>query len=239
MAKRYWQNPEVAAVPLLFAIQDFSSPQSLIHTRSAFENYVYGYEHDWERDEQGNVKIIPRKLTSHRWGAKEIPSGFFDQPETENVSAILFSNSGTIAKFNRMGFLAGFGSKRVHLTRIGTAVDLDPKAVKPLVFEQSLDDPEYRENWREGIDIWHNPEATRPMAEQFLPHVAHHEQFGRRPHITSSAGAAPVRFVDSPHARRMKPQRSGRKFESRRLRDGLIVLTSVPRSPYLRKLRFL
>jgi hypothetical protein len=46
-------------------------------------------------------------------GQKVIPSGFFDLPGPENVSAVLFSNSGTISKFNRMGVVAGFGSRRV------------------------------------------------------------------------------------------------------------------------------
>jgi hypothetical protein len=35
-----------------------------------------------------------------------------DLPDAENVSAVLFSNSGTIAKFNRVGALPGFGSSR-------------------------------------------------------------------------------------------------------------------------------
>ena len=37
--------------------------------------------------------------------------------EAENVAAVVFSNSGTIAKFNRMGLLAGFGSRRLRLVR--------------------------------------------------------------------------------------------------------------------------
>ena len=35
----------------------------------------------------------------------------FNQPDSEHVSAILFSNAATITKFNRMGKLAGMGGK--------------------------------------------------------------------------------------------------------------------------------
>lgn len=33
---------------------------------------------------------------------KQIPSGFFNLPDAENVSAVLFTNTGTIPKFLRM-----------------------------------------------------------------------------------------------------------------------------------------
>lgn len=174
LAKRYWNLPHVAGTPLLLAVQDFSSPQSMLRSRSAFETYMYGYAHDWERDGDGKLKIIPRKLASHKWGAKEIPSGFFDLPEAENVSAVVFSNSGTISKFNRMGKLAGFGSPRLRLERIGFAVDHDPNATEPEKFRHFVNAPDYTESWSEGLDVWHNPRAKIPLDVQALPTVAHH-----------------------------------------------------------------
>jgi hypothetical protein len=172
--KHYWEKPHVADKPLLFAVEDFSAPGSMIHTRSAFERYIYGYDHEWERDAEGNLIIKPRKVGIHKWGTKEVPSGFFELPGSEHVSAVLFSNSGTIAKFNRIGLLAGFGSERLELVRVGTAVDHDPKATRPLAFERSVRDPAYTEKWSEGIDIWHNPNALLPLDPELLPVVAHH-----------------------------------------------------------------
>jgi hypothetical protein len=102
LAKRYWEQPHMVGIPLLFALQDFSGRRSMTMTRSAFEKYIYGYAHDWERDASGKLIINPRKIGTHRWGTKEIPSGFFDLPEAENVSAVVFSNGGTISKFNRV-----------------------------------------------------------------------------------------------------------------------------------------
>jgi hypothetical protein len=186
LAKRYWDLPHVAGNPLLFAVQDFSAPQSMVRSRSAFETYIYGYDDDWERDADGKLKILPRKVGSHQWGTKEIPSGFFDLPDTEHVSAVLFSNSGTISKFNRMGLKAGFGSPRLRLTRVGTAVDHDPNTVEPKQFRHVVNDPGYAETWCEGLDVWHNPRAKHPISDAALPLAAHHHLLpdGSSQHVT-------------------------------------------------------
>lgn len=174
LAKKYWERPHVAGKPLVIAIQDFSAPQSMVRSRTGFEHYVTGREYGFERRPDGTLNILPRKIGSHRFGAKEIPSGFFDLPNAENVSAVMFSNSGTISKFNRMGLLAGFGSPRLRLIRVGTAVNLDPTAAMPLMFRRSVNDPGYREAWSEGIDVWHNPNARYPIVPDIMPWVAHH-----------------------------------------------------------------
>src|SRR5258708_1280898 len=75
--KKYWEQPHVAGKPLIFAVQDFSSPQSMTRTRSALQRYVYAYEYEWDRDTDGKLRIHPRKISLHRRGAKQIPSGFF------------------------------------------------------------------------------------------------------------------------------------------------------------------
>ena len=82
----------------------------MVHSRSALELYLYGIEHDGHHDGDGKLVITPRQVLEHRWGDKVIPSGFFNQPGAENVSAVFVNNSGTISKFNRMGLLGGFGS---------------------------------------------------------------------------------------------------------------------------------
>ncbi|WP_245436921.1 hypothetical protein [Rhizobium chutanense] len=174
LEKRYWEKPHVGDKPLVFAIQDFSAPGSMVHSRSAFERYIHGYEHDWERRDDGTLVIKPRKIGVHKWRAKEVPSGFFDLPDSEHISAVLFSNSGTISKFNRMGALAGFGSERLRLVRVGTALNHDPNATAPFVFERAVKDPRYKESWAEGIDVWHNPRAVHPLDPNLLPDVAHH-----------------------------------------------------------------
>lgn len=174
LKKKYWENPDVEEKPLVLAIQDFSAPASMTFTRSALPVYLYGYDHEFWYDEKGVLHIDPVKIETHRWGNKEIPSGFFYLDGAENISAVIFNNSGTISKFNRMGKLAGFGSENVCLLRRGTAVNPDPNAAAPYTFVHDVDSPEYSENWVEGMDVFHNPNAIRPIAEWMIPGAAHH-----------------------------------------------------------------
>ena len=141
LLKRYWEREHVAGRPLVFAIHDFQAPMSMLMSRSALPLYLYGYDEDWEHDAAGNLHIHPRKVENHRWGDKVVPSGFFDLPDAENVSAVLFSNSGTISRFDRMGVLAGFGSPRVRLVREGFVLDHDPNATEPKRFRKLVRPP--------------------------------------------------------------------------------------------------
>ena len=103
LRKKYWTKDYVAGAPLVRAIEDFSASGSMIYTGSSLQRYLFGYEHKWEKGPDGTLKITPHRIKEHVWGTKIIPSGFFRLPDVENVSAVVFSNSGTISKFNRMG----------------------------------------------------------------------------------------------------------------------------------------
>lgn len=158
----------------MLGIADFSSPGSMVHTRSALELYLYGVEHGGHHDENGKLVITPRRVMEHRWGNKIIPSGFFDQAGAENVSAVFVNNSGTISKFNRMGLQGGFGSGRVLMMREGTAVDHDHNALEPQFFRAIVNSEGYSEQWVEGANIFHNPNALHPVPEEWFPGAAHH-----------------------------------------------------------------
>ncbi len=173
LVKEYWAKEHIRGMPFVLAIQDFSAPGSMVFTRSALQVYLYGYYHDWVRDETGRLIISPHRIATHQWGSKEIPSGFFFLPGAENISAVLFSSSGTISKFNRMGQLAGFGSSRVQMFRIGYVFDPDPNAAAPKPFKLDVSAPGYRETWVEGLDVFHNPCAIAPLDPELIPGAAH------------------------------------------------------------------
>jgi len=118
--KPYWEMPDVVGHPLVFAIADFHEKQSMTWTSTALVDYLYGVSHDFSKDEQGQLIISPVKIEMHEYDGKQIPSGFFLQPKSEHISAVLFSASGTISKFNRMGRLAGFGLPEQRMMRAGT-----------------------------------------------------------------------------------------------------------------------
>jgi hypothetical protein len=143
-------------------------------TKSALATYLYGYAHEAERDVDGTLKIEALAIEQHDWKGKVVPSGFFKLKGAENISAVIFNASATISKFNRMGLLNGFGSKRVTLTRSGFAINLDPNVSEPIEFHKDVNDPEYTETWIEGMDVYHNPLAKHPLDPEMLPGAAHH-----------------------------------------------------------------
>jgi hypothetical protein len=148
LKKRYWEEAHVAGKPLLFAIQDFHDPTSMTWSRSGLPTYLYGYVHDPKREADGSLTITPTKVKTHRWEAKQVPSGFFGLPGAENVSAVLFNSSGTIAKFNRMGVIAGFGSEEVVLIRQGMAIDPDLNASEADAFVHVVNQEYMESGWR-------------------------------------------------------------------------------------------
>ena len=113
------------------------------------------------------------KIGSHRVSHKEIPSGFFFQSNTEFVSAVLFSASGTISKFNRIGRQAGFKDPSVTMIRVGTFHDHDSNAVVPKLFKYIVNE-QSEETWGEGFSMFHNPNALHPVPEELFPSIAHH-----------------------------------------------------------------
>src|SRR6202165_280711 len=103
LTKQYWKLPHAIGLPLVFAIADFHDKASMTWTSTALIRYLYGVHHEFSFDKDGQLVISPSKIEKHVYKGKEIPSGFFFLPDSEHVSAVLFSASGTISKFNRLG----------------------------------------------------------------------------------------------------------------------------------------
>jgi hypothetical protein len=96
------------------------------------------------------------------------------QPGAEHISAVLTNAHGTIAKFNPIRFLAGFGSRLVEMTRIGTRYVHDPNASRSEPFIQEVHSHEFSETWVDGMNVYHNPRALVPLQPQLLPAAAYH-----------------------------------------------------------------
>lgn len=171
--KRYWELEHVKGLPLVFAIADFHDDQSMTWTSTALINYLYGVKHDFHFDENGQLVITPLQIEMHKHGEKKIPSGYFFQPNAEYVSAILFSASGTLSKFNRMGRQAGFKAPGVTMIRAGTCHNHDPNAHLPTPFTYIVDE-NCNESWAEGMSMFHNPKALHPVPKELFPSIAHH-----------------------------------------------------------------
>ena len=119
----------------------------------------------------GTSKVVSRRIDRFQWKNKDIPAGYFRQPETEHISAVLANPSGTITKFNRMGYIAGFGNRSIKMVRTGYAYR---GSVHPETFTVDVHSPEYKETWCEGASIYHNPNAREPLPVDAFPCAAHH-----------------------------------------------------------------
>lgn len=173
LQKKYWELPHVRGNPLVIAIADFHDDQSMLWSSTALINYLYGVRHKFYHDNHGQLIITPEVIEKHNDGEKTIPSGFFFQPDAEHISAVLFSASGTISKFNRIGKQSGFGDHRVIMIRQGTCHDHDPNATVPKLFRYLVDESS-SETWGEGLSMFHNPNTQNPLPKELFPSIAHH-----------------------------------------------------------------
>lgn len=176
LGKRYWLLDHVRGQPLILAIADFEKPPGVHYSSKFLLEYLYGRRQVTRTD--GSTSYI--SIGGHVFGRKTIPSGFFFLPDAENISAVLFSDAGTMSKFNRMGKLAGFGSSEVSMIRFGQRYERSSGAY-PTEFRVPVSPPAYTETWREGIWLFHNPNARFPIDPEAFDNVAHafweNEQF--------------------------------------------------------------
>ena len=176
----YWEREESKGKPFLLAIADFhkpadsATPASMTYTQPALWQYLYGQRVNWTFDVKGKLVINTEFVGEHRFREKTVPSGFFDDPLAENVSAILFSNAGTLAKFDRMGIVAGFAVPGEHYIRVGIKVNSDPDAVVGDMFKTEVTAAGYEEWWTDEIQIFHNPNARFPLPFEALMGATHH-----------------------------------------------------------------
>lgn len=173
LEKKYWELPHVSGKPLVFAIHDYHALGSMMWSRTALSEYLYGMRTRIGLDANSKEVATYEPIEKHEWNGKVIPSGFFKQPGTENVSAVLFSNAATITKFNRMGKLAGLGSKEIKMIRRGYRFNSDPSALRPMAFVQDVDSDDYEESWSESLVMYHNPDAKYPVDPRSFPSITH------------------------------------------------------------------
>lgn len=177
--RHYWERDESQGKPFILAVADFhkeateSGPGSMTYTQSALWRYLYGHRVEWEKvDGRLLVRSVPKP--SHTFGSKTIPSGFFDLPGADNVSAVLFSNAGTLAKFDRMGIVAGFIPADHLYFRVGYRVNPDPNANDGISFRDDVCAPKYSEFWSDELQLFHNPNARIPLSTDWLSDLSHH-----------------------------------------------------------------
>jgi hypothetical protein len=162
--KAYWELPHVAGCPFVLAIQTFHEHGSLAFSNVGVIRYLYGIKHRPSWDDEGNLVIETDRVSQHKHAEKEIPSGFFDLEGSENVSAVLWTHSGTVPKFTRMAITGPYPDDDVSVVRFGNMIDHDPNAHLPLPFAFIVGDEDApTETWGTGANLFHNPRAKHPV----------------------------------------------------------------------------
>lgn len=160
LGKKYWEKEQIKDMPLVFAIHDFHGPGSMVWSMPALSDGLYGIR----CGEDGRDYPVE----SYSWGTKHnIPAGFFRQPGSENVSAVIASNEATLTKFNRMGFIAGFGNPDIFIGRKGAMLDLETNQGGHFRYQTKVG--EVSELWSHGLWVFHNPNAKHPIKPTFFP----------------------------------------------------------------------
>ncbi len=171
--KKYWAALHVQGHPFVLAIADFHARSSMIWSHTAVPIYLFGRGASVTIDDNGTKRGTEKIVNVFHGARKSIAAPFFDQPDTENISAVLFSNAGTISKFNRMGVRAGFGDRFVQLTREGGLNDPHPGAFEAIPFRVDIESASYSENWADELEMYHNPKALHPIADELFPGITH------------------------------------------------------------------
>lgn len=192
--KAYWEEPGAEGKPFVIAIADFHKPAdedglgAMTYTQSAIWPYLYGRIVEW-RHVDGKLEVTTRTIDEFRYQGKAIEAGFFDLPGAENVSAVLFSNAGTIAKFDRIGVLAGYAAPDHRYLRAGFRYNPDPDAVVPTRFSHEVAEGELHEGWADELQVFHNPRALRPIPPEFFAGLTQHFLEGEQLRTTYSGEA--------------------------------------------------
>jgi hypothetical protein len=177
LQRDYQALDHVRGHPFAIAIADFHESGSMVWSREALPTYLYGQRADvvGHGAYRRAVGTTITKLT----GKHAIPAGLFRDPEFAHLSAVIFSNAGTMAKFNRMGFLAGWHPPGLKMIRCGILFDRTPGALDAIPFELEVGSPEYDalwtwgEAWCQELEVYHNPLATHPIPFDLIPGATH------------------------------------------------------------------
>lgn len=166
--KPYWVMPQIKGQPFVLAVQDFHFASAMQMVVSAATEYVFGVRHSLDK----GLKV--EWIDEHVWEGLSEKSGFFRLPNAEHVSAVIINPQGTLPKFNRMGYLAEFGNRRIRMVRMGFARgERNPGNPMPQPFVHEVHAQDYSESWVEGMVVLHNPNALIPLNPELIPGASH------------------------------------------------------------------
>lgn len=158
--RAYHDLPHVAGKPLVIAVQGFFGAGALSHNALPLIRYLYDLALT-EIDEGGAITVTDASVGFHVGDTKTIKSGWFANPDAAHISAVMWSNSGTVGKFNRMAAGLGLMAPGWEIHRCGRELDPRPGVTEPVRFVERVEPG--GEPWEEGLVVIHNPYAEVPL----------------------------------------------------------------------------
>lgn len=178
LQRRYDRLAHVDGKPFVIALADFHAPASMVWSREALIGYLYGMHA--EVIETDGRRAAASVAASHLLGETAFPAGLFRAAEHSELSAVIFTNACSIAKFNRVGVSAGALAKGLRYVRLGKFYDRTLGALDGIPFCLDTTSDEYRRLWPQGYEPWsaelevfHNPFAQHPLPRALLPEATH------------------------------------------------------------------
>jgi hypothetical protein len=168
--KKYWELDWVKGKPLVLAITPSHNYIASFLPDAKIIEYLYGIRKIVRVTENGLEHIEDKIISEHRFNEKVIPSNFFSQPLSENISAVIFTNNSDLHKFNRMGFQHKLYEKNLIIVRAGSKYDPTPNAMAE-EFTYQVKNDGGNENWCESVSIFHNPNALLIIDKSIFEHV--------------------------------------------------------------------
>ena len=165
----YGDLSHVKGRSFVIAIADFAQTHPVPWTEHGLRRYLYGHDYIMTSDVGRPLEGRTTQIAAHHYDSKTIPSSFFGLPGAEHISAVVFSNSGTVDKFHRKAFDAT-RDRSYRLLRRGLCPDPRPESHLPQPFAYVVG--EVDESWSEGLVAFHNPNALRPISRLFFQGIA-------------------------------------------------------------------
>lgn len=168
--KRYWELDWVKYKPFVLALMPSHNKLANFLPDYLAIEYLYGRWFKAAINKEGKIEGTSGVKTEHNYDVKKIPSGFFEQKDTENISAVIFANTCETQKFNRMGQQGKYYDPDLIIVRTGSANNNAPDG-PPLYFQHHVTPGNTNETWSEGVSILHNPNCKFPLDRKLFKGV--------------------------------------------------------------------
>jgi hypothetical protein len=161
--KKYWELEWVKGKPLVLAITPSHNYMAKFLPDAKIMEYLYGVKMITKEEDGKLIHVKNEIVEEHIHGEKTIPSNFFSHQDTENISAVIFSNNCDLHKFNRMGYEHSLTKKNLIIIRSGYKYDDSEPNAKAKDFTHHVEKGKSIEDWNESLTIYHNPNAKIPL----------------------------------------------------------------------------